>query len=122
MDARKRILVIDDEFVVRQLLEAVLGFQYEIVTLPSGENLRPLFERMDPNLVILDIRMPRVSGYDIARNIRHWPSGHKVPLMFLSGHCQNLPSVHAMEFTGTCLLTKPFDVRHLRHRIAAVLA
>ena len=119
--ATKRILVIDDELVVRRLLESVLGFEYEVVTLPSGEDLRPLFESIDPDLVILDIRMPLVNGYEIARRIRSWPSGADVPLMFLSGHYQDIPAIHAMESTGAYLMTKPFDVRHLRRRIAMML-
>src|SRR3989344_5679137 len=117
----RRILVIDDELVVRRLLTSVLGAEYEVVTLPSGEDLQPLFESVSPDLVILDIRMPGASGYEVARRIRNWPSGRDVPLMFLSGHYRDAEAIHEIEASGAYLMTKPFHVRRLRHLVAAML-
>ncbi|MFA5975257.1 MAG: response regulator [Elusimicrobiota bacterium] len=117
----KRILVIDDDLVVRRLLTAALSPTYDVITLPSGENAGLLFENIEPDLVILDIRLPVISGYDIARSIRRRPSGQNTPLMFLSGHFKEVPLIHEMEATRTCHMAKPFDVSELRHRVATLV-
>lgn len=117
----KKILVIDDEGAIRYLLEGQLrraGFTvYAAPDGPSGLSLLPTFE---PDLVILDIMMPEMDGFEVCRRIRCHPQAADTPIIFLSGSSTREYKRLAFELGADDFLVKPFQNDELLARIEAV--
>jgi two-component system response regulator HydG len=122
MDAqRPRLLVVDDDRAILTLIDRIAvgeGFDVE-TTEDSADALVQLFQR-PADLVLLDVRMPGVSGLDVLRSIRGMNSRSKVILMTGFGSIEN--AVEAVKLGATDYLTKPFDVARLRQLLRDVRA
>jgi two-component system, NtrC family, response regulator HydG len=122
MDAqRPRLLVVDDDRTILTLIDRIAvgeGFDVE-TTADSSDALVHLFKR-PADLVLLDVRMPGVSGLDVLRSIRGMNSQPKVVLMTGFGSIEN--AVEAVKLGATDYLTKPFDVARLRQLLRDVRA
>ncbi len=117
----KKILVIDDEGAIRYLLEGQLrraGFMvYAAPDGPSGLALLPTFQ---PDLVILDIMMPEMDGFEVCRRIRCHAQAADTPIIFLSGSSTPEYKRLAFELGADDFLVKPFQTDELPARIEAV--
>lgn len=117
----KKILVIDDEGAIRYLLEGQLrraGFMvYAAADGPSGLALLPTFQ---PDLVILDIMMPEMDGFEVCRRIRCHSQAADTPIIFLSGSSTPEYKRLAFELGADDFLVKPFQTDELPARIEAV--
>jgi DNA-binding response OmpR family regulator len=118
---KQRVLAVDDDPVVRQILHTVLSKDYELILLSSGSELVPLLEGVNPDLVILDVRMPDHSGYDLCRLIRNSPHHSDLPVVFLSSHYEDHDVIKGVRAGADYYLSKPFHSHELRHVVAACL-
>jgi len=119
--ARQRILAVDDDPVIRQILHSVLSKDYELVLLSSGENIRPLLEGIDPDLVILDVSMPAITGFDLCRSIRSMDAYMDLPIIFLSGHYEDRDVLQGVRSGADYYMAKPFHSHELRRVVNACL-
>ncbi|MDH3693892.1 MAG: response regulator transcription factor [Gammaproteobacteria bacterium] len=113
------ILVVDDEQHIREVIEFALkqnGFQ--IIHAKDGREALDAVDRESPDLIVLDILMPEISGTDVCREIR---KNSNVPIVFLSSKDEELDKILGLELGGDDYLTKPFSPRELVARIKAVL-
>lgn len=114
-----RILVVDDEPQVLRLLRTSLTERgYEVVTAASGEEAIAAFHHRPPDVIILDLVMPRMSGLDVCRMVRE-ESG--VPVLVLSAHGDERDKVLALDLGADDYLTKPFGMEELLARIRVAL-
>lgn len=119
----KTILVVDDEpdilMSVSQTLEI---FGYNTVKAKNGQEcIEKLCEmKNNPDLVLLDIMMPEISGWDIAAKIKDNPDWKKIPIVFLTAKGDTM-SIGMGNLTAEDYIIKPFDIKDLKQRLEKVL-
>jgi DNA-binding response OmpR family regulator len=117
-----RIAVVDDEKNIRELIRIALEREYyEIAEYPDGLEAWNSFRREMPDLIILDILMPKMDGIELCKYIRNIPAGKKVPLIFLSSRDEEIDKVLGLESGADDYVTKPFSIRELTARIRSAL-
>jgi len=116
---KTRILVVDDEISIIKFLRANLqATGYEVLAATDGEEALQTFERELPNLVILDIMMPRMNGFEVCSRLREWS---QIPVIMLSARGDEGDKVKALDLGADDYITKPFGASELIARVGAVL-
>lgn len=119
MSKKATILVVDDEPHVLKLVKANLESSgYKVVTAADGEQAVHIVERALPDLILLDIMLPKMDGYAACSRIREFSS---VPIIMVTARSAQVDLVHGFEVGADDYLTKPFDVTELLMRVQAVL-
>jgi len=119
-DVLRRILIIEDEAVIRKAIRMACEKEgYEVVEAENGVEGMRLAETAKPDLLLLDLMLPDVSGFDVCREIRK--SGSGVPIIILSAKTEEIDIVVGLEIGADDYITKPFRARELLARIAAHL-
>ncbi|HSR45246.1 MAG TPA: response regulator [Acidimicrobiia bacterium] len=118
----KRILVIDDAEPTLRLLQVALGREgYEVVTEQNGESgLVSSFEQT-PDLIILDIALPDIDGWEVLARLRDNEQTASVPVMMMSAHDSDEIRGRADLTEASGFIAKPFAPEHLRQRIRRIL-
>ncbi len=110
----KRVLVCDDDPIILRLLEVNLELEgYEVLPAHHGEEALEIAIKENPDLVILDIMMPRLDGYETAQRLKKEPATADIPIVFLSAKAQQSDIDKGQEFGVEAYLTKPFDPNEL---------
>lgn len=118
-DTPARILVVDDEPSITEFVSYNLKKDgYEVSVAPDGDTALGLAARTAFDLVILDVMLPGMDGYEVCRRLR---ATSKVPVLFLSARDTELDKVVGLEIGGDDYLAKPFGVRELSARVKALL-
>ena len=104
-------MVVDDDRVIQQLLEVNLELEgYEVVaTASDGREALDKIAELKPDLVILDIMMPKMDGLEVCRHLKADPSLAKIPVVLLSARAQDLDVREGLDIGADAYLTKPFD-------------
>ena len=117
--SKTRILVVDDEPSIIKFLKANLETQsYKVLTAINGAEALQTFELELPDLVILDIRMPVMGGFEVCRRLREWS---QVPIIMLSANSDETDKVKCLNLGADDYITKPFGLNELTARVKAVL-
>lgn len=115
----KSILVVDDEERIRALLEAYLTQEgFRVVTASDGREALAVAEREHPDLVILDIMMPEMDGYEF---LRFYSKEHAEPVILLTARLEENDKIVGLELGADDYITKPFSLRELTARVRTVL-
>jgi two-component system alkaline phosphatase synthesis response regulator PhoP len=108
------ILVADDEKHIRELIEITLRQNdYLVLSAADGESALELATRERPQLALLDIRMPRMDGYEVCRQIKQDPALNNIPVIFISAKAQEDEIKMGYEAGAQDYLLKPFDMDDL---------
>jgi DNA-binding response OmpR family regulator len=119
MVRNQRILVVDDEPAIVRLVRATLQVDgYAVLAADRGEQALPLLENERPDLVILDLMMPGMDGFETLRRIR---SRSKVPVIMLTARAGDADTLKGLQSGADDYVTKPFNPDELAARVAAVL-
>ena len=119
MDTKQKILIVDDEELILKFLKAnleTLGF--EVITAEDGETGLKLSCEISPDLVILDIMMPKMSGIEVCQRIREQSN---VPIIMLSAKGGSEDKVDLLNLGADDYITKPFILKELLARVEAIL-
>jgi DNA-binding response OmpR family regulator len=118
----KKILIVDDEAFLRQLMRATFsGTAYQILEAADGkEALQTVYEQK-PDLVLLDIMMPRQSGFDICRAIKEDDRMRHTVVMLMTGCCEGYMREEGLRAGADDCLPKPFSPLDLIQRVQAFL-
>lgn len=115
-----RILVVEDDANIRLGLQELLASEgFEVVVCARGDEVEAAVRRDPPSLILLDVMLPRLSGYDVCRQLRK--AGVDTPILMLTAKSQEMDKVIGLELGADDYLTKPFGVRELLARIHALL-
>jgi CheY-like chemotaxis protein len=111
---RKRVLICDDDPVILRLLQVNLEIEgYDVISAHHGEEAVQLALSERPDLVVLDIMMPRMDGYEACQQIKSHDATRDIPIVFLSAKAQQSDIDMGTSFGVTQYLTKPFDPTEL---------
>jgi DNA-binding response OmpR family regulator len=115
-----RVLIAEDDVNLRQgLIDLLEGEGYEVFPAGDGRQALDRFRQEGPDLVLLDVMMPEMSGYDVCREIRKHDS--QTPIIMLTAKGEEIDKVVGLELGADDYVTKPFGLHELRARISAVL-
>ncbi|MHB8512394.1 MAG: response regulator transcription factor [Actinomycetota bacterium] len=118
----KKILAVDDNRVIQQLLVVNLELEgYEVVTASDGEEAISQIHSEKPDLVLLDVMMPKLDGWEVARRVKADPKIARTPIIFLSARAQDLDVRRGLELGVHAYMTKPFDPVDLMDVVQRVL-
>ncbi|MGD8405252.1 MAG: response regulator [Anaerolineales bacterium] len=121
-DVKSKILVVEDDLDVAEMLNAYFRVQgYEVFTVNWGEDGVRACQTVDPDLVVLDIRLPDIDGYEVARRLRTDRRTQDVPIIFLTEKRDRDDRLHGLELGADDYITKPFDIQELRLRVRNTL-
>ncbi len=117
--SKRRILAVDDEpSIVKLVGDSLRQEGYEVVEASDGEQALQAAEQSDPALIILDIGMPKLNGFDVCQRIREWS---QVPIIMLSARTESQDKVKCLTLGADDYLEKPFSIEELKARVGAVL-
>ena len=118
----KKVLVVDDDSILRTVLKHTLEQQgYQVKTVHSGKEALNVFERDVPDLIVSDVSMPEMDGFEFCRQLRSQPSGQLVPFIFLSAKTDLDHRVEGHSSGADDYLTKPFEMKELLAKIEGLL-
>jgi len=113
------LIVEDDRAILRGLAQNFRFEGYEVITATDGEQGLQLAWDKNPDLIILDIMLPKLNGYEICRTLRR--DGRDVPILMLTAKGQEMDKVMGLELGADDYVTKPFGVLELVARVKALL-
>ena len=121
-DAKSKILIVEDDLDVAEMLNAYFRVQgYDVFTVNWGEDGVRAAQTILPDLVILDIRLPDIDGYEVARRVRSDRRTNEIPIIFLTEKRERVDRLQGFEVGADDYITKPFDVQELRLRVRNAL-
>jgi DNA-binding response OmpR family regulator len=114
-----KILIVDDDGGIRKFVRANLeAREYGVLMAADGQEGLQVLEKELPDLILLDIMMPKIDGFEVCRRVREWS---KVPIIMLSARDGEMDKVKCLDCGADDYLTKPFSLIELLSRIKAVL-
>jgi len=118
-----RVLVVDDEEHITELLAMGLGYHgFDVERVASGRASLAAVERRRPDLIVLDVMLPDLDGFEVARRIRSAEgAGAHVPIIFLTARDTTSDKVEGLRLGSDDYVTKPFSIEELIERVKAVL-
>jgi DNA-binding response OmpR family regulator len=118
---KKRILVVDDNPDILRMIELLLIDKYEVMTAPDGmAGLEKVF-KYQPDLAILDIMMPKMSGYQMVESMKKHKQMQTIPVIFLSAKGTPVEKEFGLKKGATIYMTKPFDSAILQQNVEMLL-
>jgi CheY-like chemotaxis protein len=118
-----KILIAEDERDIRDLIAFTLQFAgHEVITTSNGEEALQAVRAQKPQLVLLDVRMPRLTGYEVCKEIKADPQTQAIPVIFLSAKGQEAEIRSGLEAGAEQYLLKPFSPDQLIEQVNKVLA
>lgn len=113
-----RILVVEDDFDISNMLQLYFKSQgYEVYVAPRGGEALELTRQKMPNVIVLDIMLPDIDGYEVCRRLRTNLRTSHIPIIFLTQKDERSDKIHGLELGADDYITKPFDVEELRLRV-----
>lgn len=119
MVSKQKILIVDDDNNIAELISLYLTKEcYDTIIVNDGESVMPAMEAQEPNLILLDIMLPGMDGYQVCREVR---AKYSVPIIMLSAKGEVFDKVLGLELGADDYIEKPFDSKELVARVKAVL-
>jgi two-component system sensor histidine kinase/response regulator len=123
MDERKKVMIVDDEITVQQMFTTILkSVQYDVVTASNGVECLEIVERENPDLILLDVHMPELDGYETISRLRQIKQFNHTPMVFLTGVRTTPKNIESgFLLGGTEYWTKPISAEEFLVRVRSVL-
>jgi DNA-binding response OmpR family regulator len=114
-----KIFLVDDNPVNLRAGKNVLSDEYEVFTAPSAVKMFELLQEIKPSLILLDIEMPQMDGYEALKLLKSRPETAAIPVIFLTGKTDEENEKKGLALGAADYIKKPFDPDELRSRIGA---
>ncbi len=111
------VLVVDDTDLHIEILTSALGSEYNIISASDGKSALQIIADDPPDLILLDIMMPDMDGYEVCKLLKKDPETKDIPLIFLSGRANLQDKTRGFELGAADYITKPFEIREVRARV-----
>lgn len=117
-----KIFIVEDDVDLSEMLSAYLRVQgYDVTQATRGEEAVSKIKEISPDLVVLDIRLPDIDGYEVCRRLRQFRRTQTIPVIFLTEKREREDKLAGLELGAVDYITKPFDIQELRLRIRNAL-
>lgn len=123
MDRPRRVLVVEDEDNIALALDFLMereGYDHDRVA--DGDAALPKIRAMRPDLVVLDVMLPGISGYDICRDVRGDPALREVKILMMTARGSSVERRRGQAIGADGFITKPFELKELRQEMRRLLA
>jgi DNA-binding response OmpR family regulator len=119
---RPRVMLVDDDAAVRSAVSGALaGEGYDVSCLGDAEEALRQALAEPPSLVLLDVTMPRLDGWELCEILRRQSQTREVPVLFITGRTDVRDRITAMQVGGTDFISKPFHAKDLRAKVRALV-
>ena len=119
---KQTLLVVEDDLDIADMLNAYFRVQgYDVLTVNWGEDGVRACQTVPPDLVILDIRLPDIDGFEVAKRLRSNRKTSDIPIIFLTEKRERTDRLRGLELQADDYITKPFDIQELRLRVRNAL-
>ena len=120
--SKGRILVVEDDLDISKMLRLYFDSQgYEVLTVMRGHDALEVCRKKQPNVVVLDIMLPDMDGYDVCRELRGNLRTSHVPVIFLTQKDERSDKIAGLELGADDYITKPFDIEELKLRVQGAM-
>jgi DNA-binding response OmpR family regulator len=120
--SKGRILVVEDDLDISQMLRLYFDSQgYEVLAVMRGSEALDVCRKKQPNVVVLDIMLPDMDGYDVCRELRGNLRTSHIPIIFLTQKDERSDKIAGLELGADDYITKPFDIEELKLRIQGAM-
>src|SRR5438128_640445 len=120
--AAKRVLLADDEEDIKAIVKLYLESRgYEVITAFDGLDAISLAETSKPDIILLDVMMPVMDGFEVARKLKSNPKTHDIPIVMLSAASTSESIRRGLEAGARDYIVKPFEPQKLEEMIAGIL-
>lgn len=117
-----KILIAEDERDIRDLVTFTLQYAgYEVISAANGADAVELAGKEMPDLIMMDVRMPRMTGYEACRALKGQTATRHIPIVFLSAKGQEQEVQDGLEAGAIDYILKPFSPEHLTNRVKEIL-
>ncbi len=119
-----RVLVVEDDADIQKVVRMSLKIRGvgEVVVVDSGTECLERLSSFTPDVILLDVMMPHVDGYEICRRLKENPATRAIPVVFLTARAQKADRERGMKLGAAGYVTKPFDPMTLHDQIVALVA
>ena len=111
------LFLVDDNFVNLKIGKSVLQEKYSLLTIPSGEKLFSAMKKTRPDMILLDIEMPGMSGYDVIKGLKAAPETKDIPVIFLTGKTDPVNEAIGRSLGAVDYIRKPYSPQQLLEKI-----
>ncbi|MEM4268249.1 MAG: response regulator [Candidatus Woesearchaeota archaeon] len=118
---KKTILIADDEPNIVNLVKIILGKEYRYLEADDGEKVLNLLKKHRPDLILLDVMMPKVNGFEICEMLKKDSTLKKIPIAMVSAKAQERDIIQGLRLGADYYITKPFDPERFEMQIKAIL-
>ena len=118
---QKKVFVVDDNDTNLLMAEEALEDDYDVMTLPSAAKMFALLDRITPDLILLDIEMPEMNGFEALRLLKADPSRAGIPVIFLTGTLDEAIEAQGYQLGVLGFVSKPFTASVLLDSISTFL-
>lgn len=121
--SKARLLVVEDDHDISQMLNIYFsGLGYDVDVAPRGEDALDKTRQIMPHLIVLDIMLPDIDGYEVCRRLRINTRTSHIPIIFLTQKDERSDKLQGLELGADDYITKPFDIEELRLRVQNAIA
>ncbi|MCH7663278.1 MAG: response regulator [Chloroflexi bacterium] len=117
----KKILIVDDEPHIMNLLKLLLDSEFYLIEATDGLEAMEKIDREKPDLVLLDLIMPKMDGYKVCQKLKENPLTKNIKIIVLSARCQKAEIKVALDYGADAYVTKPFDPFRLTNKLKSFL-
>jgi DNA-binding response OmpR family regulator len=122
METKRRVLIVDDEPNIVLSLEFLLRQQgYEVSVARDGEEALAAASSLRPDLVVLDVMLPALDGFEVCRRLREHPEHKGLKILLLTARGRDVDRVRGLEEGADAYVSKPFSTRELMKMVAELL-
>lgn len=114
---RQTILVIDDDPLIRELIQCILEDDYDVITVSGADDALKFMESLQPDLILLDVVMPSMDGYELFALIKQMPAMSDLPVLFLTCMSEYDSELRGLEMGAADYISKPFNPGLLKLRV-----
>lgn len=119
---RRKLLIVDDEIEIRQSLGEFFAQRYEVATAQDGREALALVLAEKPDLILLDLRLPEIDGYQVCRQLKMQSETERIPIIMLTALNATPDKVKGLMYGADEYLAKPVDLEHLAEIVSRTLA
>lgn len=117
MNTLPKIMVVDDDPYMQEMVEEILQGHYQIISANNGAEALRVVKSEQVSLILLDVEMPKMDGYEVCRQLKENPDTSKMPVIFVSGSVEIFNKVLAFELGAIDFITKPYHRDELNARV-----